>query len=68
VAAANAPGVEADPPLPASVGGAGAGAGAVPGVPGLDAPFPTQEAALPSARVRLMSLNPILERMGQFAL
>ncbi len=44
------------------------GGGAAPGVPGVDASFPMQEAASPSAGVRLTSLSSILERMGQFAL
>ncbi len=65
-----ASGVEADPPLPVSVGGevAGDSAGAAVGGRGVDVSFPTRDATLPSAGVRLTSLSPILLRMGQFEL
>jgi hypothetical protein len=55
VAAVKAPGVEAYPPLPASVGGAGAGAAA--GWLGGGASCPTQEAALLSGQSALEQLE-----------
>ena len=70
MAAVKAPGVEADPPLPVSVGGmvAGNGAGTAVGGWGVDVSFPTRDATSLSAGVRLTSLSPILLRMGQFEL